>query len=206
MSWMISVNISNVFCISNNFILYQLYYHLHYYFIEVLTRSSFNYGRYFASFFLKWSFSSCSFGNKSSWFRCRYSDCQFKEKEQLKDEYLKINPQHTVPTLVDGDFILWDSHAIGTYLADTYGKNDSFYPKDLRRRALVDQRLNFDCGTMYPRIRAICAVGWDIAPYGNVSKWLTRCSLEIPDYYNANQVGAEAFGKAVRSKLAPGQI
>ncbi|XP_018568551.1 glutathione S-transferase 1 [Anoplophora glabripennis] len=78
------------------------------------------------------------------------------KKEQLKEDFVKINPQHTVPTLVDGDVSIWDSHAIGTYLATTYGKDETLYPKDPKQRALIDQRLYFDCGTLYPRIRAIC--------------------------------------------------
>lgn len=36
-----------------------------------------------------------------------------------------------------------------TYLADQYGKNDSLYPKDPRKRAIVNQRLYFDMGTLY---------------------------------------------------------
>lgn len=77
-------------------------------------------------------------------------------KEQLQESFVKINPQHTVPTLVDGDFVVWDSHVIGPYLVSTYGKDDSLYPKDPQKKAIVDQRLYFDCGTLYPRIRAIC--------------------------------------------------
>ncbi|XP_050305756.1 glutathione S-transferase 1-like [Anthonomus grandis grandis] len=183
-------------------------------------------------------------------------------KEQLTEEFVKINPQHTVPTLVDGDFVVWDSHAIGTYLANTYSKDPNFYPTDPKKRAIVDQRLYFDIGTMYKCIRDICfpilfkgedeifdehkqpleealgfldvflegqkfvagdhltvadcclassvssivAVGWDIKPYQNVYNWLPRVAETIPGYAEANQEGAEAFGKAVRSKLAPGQI
>lgn len=70
--------------------------------------------------------------------------------------YFKINPQHCVPTLVDGDFSMWESRAIGSYLVRTYGKDDSLYPSDVKQKAVVDQRLFFDAGTLYPRIRAIC--------------------------------------------------
>nr|QFU14631.1 glutathione S-transferase GSTd1 [Dendroctonus armandi] len=184
------------------------------------------------------------------------------KKEQLSEEFIKINPQHTIPTLVDGDFIVWDSHAIGPYLATVYGKDPTFYPTDVKKRAIVDQRLYFDCGTLYPRIRAICfpilflgedqildenkqpleealgfldvfldgnnyvagdkltvadcalaasvssivAVGWDIKAYENVNNWLARCALTIPGYDETNQTGANEFGKAVRSKMAPGQL
>lgn len=50
------------------------------------------------------------------------------------------------------------------------------------------------------------AVGWDVKPYANVANWLARCALAIPDYTQANQEGADKFGKAVNSKLAPGQL
>jgi len=80
------------------------------------------------------------------------------KKEQLNENFTKINPQHTVPTIIDSDgFILWESRAIGAYLADkNYPNGHSLYPKDVKQRAVIDQRLQFDCGTLYPRIRAIC--------------------------------------------------
>lgn len=40
--------------------------------------------------------------------------------DQKKPEYLKINPNGTVPTLVDGDLVLYESAAICQYLADRF--------------------------------------------------------------------------------------
>merc|ERR1711962_907745 len=69
--------------------------------------------------------------------------------EHMTPEYLKINPQHNVPALVDGDFNLNESRAIALYLFNAYGKDDKLYPKDAKARAIVDQRLYFDIGAFY---------------------------------------------------------
>ncbi|EDW14665.1 glutathione S-transferase 1-1 [Drosophila mojavensis] len=71
------------------------------------------------------------------------------EKEQLKPEFIKLNPQHTIPTLVDNGFAIWESRAILIYLVEKYGKDDSLYPKDPQQKALVNQRLYFDMGVLY---------------------------------------------------------
>ncbi|KAL7737314.1 hypothetical protein ACLKA6_012930 [Drosophila palustris] len=70
-------------------------------------------------------------------------------KEQMSEEYLKKNPQHTIPLLEDGEARIWDSHAIICYLVSKYGKDDSLYPKDLLQRAVVDQRLHFESGVVF---------------------------------------------------------
>ncbi|KAL1139450.1 hypothetical protein AAG570_006434 [Ranatra chinensis] len=71
--------------------------------------------------------------------------------EHLKPEFIKLNPQHNVPTLDDNGFVINESRAIMTYLADQYGKDESLYPKDAKKRAVVNQRLYFDMGTLYHR-------------------------------------------------------
>ncbi|KAL7632190.1 UNVERIFIED_CONTAM: hypothetical protein RMT77_017495 [Armadillidium vulgare] len=75
------------------------------------------------------------------------------KREQLNPDFVAINPQHCVPTLVDGDLALWDSHAICTYLASQYGKDDTFYPKCPKKRAAVDKLLYFEVGVLYKRFR-----------------------------------------------------
>ncbi|KAL5280634.1 hypothetical protein ACFFRR_004561 [Megaselia abdita] len=77
------------------------------------------------------------------------------KKEQLKPEFLKINPQHTVPTMDDNGFVLWESGAIAQYLAETYAKDSPLYPQDTKKKALVNQRLQFYLGTMLPRMRQV---------------------------------------------------
>nr|QLI62205.1 glutathione S-transferase 9 [Streltzoviella insularis] len=71
--------------------------------------------------------------------------------EQFKPEFLKLNPQHTVPTIVDDGFSLWESRAISRYLVTKYGAKTNLYPEDPQARAVIDQRLDFDLGTLYPR-------------------------------------------------------
>jgi glutathione S-transferase len=75
--------------------------------------------------------------------------------EHLTTEFLEINPFHTVPTLQDEDFTIWDSHAINAYLVDKHADDDSLYPKDLQKRAVVDQRLHFDSHVLSARLGAI---------------------------------------------------
>jgi glutathione S-transferase len=53
-------------------------------------------------------------------------------------EYLEINPNGTLPVLVDGDFKLWESNAILQYAAD---KAEAFavYPRELTKRADINR-------------------------------------------------------------------
>ncbi|XP_052870030.1 glutathione S-transferase 2-like [Anopheles cruzii] len=71
--------------------------------------------------------------------------------EHRKPEYLKLNPQGSIPTLVDGETVVHESRAILMYLCDRYSREDSWYPRDVLRRTSVNQRLFFDACVLYPR-------------------------------------------------------
>ena len=53
-------------------------------------------------------------------------------------EYLAMNPNGLVPTLKDGELVLWESHAIIRYLAATYGAGN-LWPESPKARAVADQ-------------------------------------------------------------------
>ncbi|XP_054162102.1 uncharacterized protein LOC128960059 [Oppia nitens] len=75
-------------------------------------------------------------------------------KEHLKPEFLKLNPRHTIPTLVDSNGVsVWESRAIARYLCNKYAPNSSLYPSEPAKRALVDQVLDFELGSFEPAIR-----------------------------------------------------
>jgi len=58
-------------------------------------------------------------------------------------DYLNINPNHQVPTLVDGDVIIHESNAILRYLCHKHALDD-WYPADPAVRASVEQWLDWN--------------------------------------------------------------
>lgn len=71
------------------------------------------------------------------------------KSEQRSPEYVALNPNASLPTLVDGDFVLWESNAILQYAADKLG-NASAYPTDLRTRADINRWLLWESAHWFP--------------------------------------------------------
>ncbi len=73
--------------------------------------------------------------------------------EQMKPEYLAINPNNKIPAIVDTDgpggqpFKLFESGAILMYLAE---KSEKFCPQEVRKRYEVIQWLMFQMGGVGP--------------------------------------------------------
>lgn len=76
------------------------------------------------------------------------------KQEQRLPDYIALNPNGRVPTLVDGDFVLWESNAIMQYLADQKPGN-TLFPADLRARADVNRWLFWQSSHWSPAIAAL---------------------------------------------------
>uniref|UniRef100_A0A240PK05 glutathione transferase n=1 Tax=Anopheles christyi TaxID=43041 RepID=A0A240PK05_9DIPT len=74
--------------------------------------------------------------------------------DHLKEEFRKLNPQHTIPLIDDNGTIVYDSHAIIVYLVSKYGKaDDSLYPADVVQRSKINEALHFESGVLFARLR-----------------------------------------------------
>jgi len=78
----------------------------------------------------------------------------FKEKETQSDEFFALNPMRKVPVLVDGDFSLWESNAILTYLARKFPESKAL-PTDLQGRADADRWLHWQSCHLMPLMGAL---------------------------------------------------
>jgi glutathione S-transferase len=56
--------------------------------------------------------------------------------------YLKLNPNGKVPTLVDGDTVIWESNTILRYLAAKH-KKETLYPSELSARTEVERWMDW---------------------------------------------------------------
>ncbi|XP_049519582.1 glutathione S-transferase 1 isoform X2 [Dermacentor silvarum] len=70
-------------------------------------------------------------------------------KEQLGEEYLKVNPFHKVPAIDDDGFVVYESSAIAYYLLRKYAPESELYPNEIKARTRIDQALAALSGTVH---------------------------------------------------------
>jgi glutathione S-transferase len=78
----------------------------------------------------------------------------------MSADFIAVNPASTVPALVDDDMKVFDSSAIAIYLAEKFAKDDSLYPKDLKLRTKINEKLFYISSYLYPRAYQIFVPGY----------------------------------------------
>jgi GSH-dependent disulfide-bond oxidoreductase len=73
-------------------------------------------------------------------------------EEQLRPEFLALNPNHKIPALDDDGVVVWESGAILLYLGETYDPEGRILPKDRRTRIAAIQYAFFQAGGVGPNL------------------------------------------------------
>jgi glutathione S-transferase len=113
--------------------------------------------------------------------------------DNLKPEFLTINPNGAVPLLEDGDFRLAESSAILKYLAEKF--HAASLPADLRARARVNERMDWfntglyrdlGYGLIYPQVIETYRKGDEQAHRAHLawSRAKAKHWLEILDHHH----------------------
>jgi glutathione S-transferase len=107
-------------------------------------------------------------------------------------EFLKLNPNGLVPTMEDGDIVLWESNTIMRYLVRQYDKQGRF-PNDIGSQYGSEKWLDWQVGTLWPALRApflgLTRVPENERKYDAIKKGYqdTNNLLELLDTTLANQ-------------------
>ncbi|MFD1710918.1 glutathione S-transferase family protein [Ottowia sp. GY511] len=71
--------------------------------------------------------------------------------EHRQPDFLRLNPQGKVPVLVDGDFVLTESHAIMEYLVEL-APGQTLWPADVQARADVNRWMFWSAQHLMPPV------------------------------------------------------
>ncbi|MGI9373913.1 MAG: glutathione S-transferase family protein, partial [Hyphomicrobiales bacterium] len=89
------------------------------------------------------------------------------------EHYQALNPNGLVPTLIDGDFVLWESNTIIRYFAGEYGSGE-LLPRDSKSRALVEKWMD-----------------WQATEFNNSWRYAFQALVrKNPDFSNKNEIEA----------------
>ena len=83
-------------------------------------------------------------------------------------EYLKLNPNGLVPTVIDGDLVMWESNTITRYLCSTHANGEILYPRDAAARTHVERWMDWQ----------LSVIG---GPMGTLLQGLIRSTPETRD-------------------------
>ncbi|OGT59658.1 MAG: hypothetical protein A3E01_04120 [Gammaproteobacteria bacterium RIFCSPHIGHO2_12_FULL_63_22] len=99
--------------------------------------------------------------------------------EHRSPEFLALNPNHQIPVFIDGELVLFESHAICRYLCAKHGLTQ-WYPSDLSTRAKIDQWLDWNQCRLFPTVRDIVLNKVFLGPDGDVAA-IARGEAALPE-------------------------
>ena len=102
-------------------------------------------------------------------------------------EYLAINPNHQVPTLIDGEVKIHESNAILRYLCVKHGLNE-WYPRELPVLAKVEQWLDWNQSRLSPTVVDIVLNSVFLAPKGDQAA-IERGLSRLPELWSILDAG-----------------
>lgn len=102
-------------------------------------------------------------------------------------EYLAINPNHQVPTLVDGEIKIHESNAMLRYLCVKHGL-DAWYPQELPLRAKVEQWLDWNQCRLFPTVVDIVLNSVFLASAGDKAA-VERGQSRLPELWSILDAG-----------------
>ena len=72
--------------------------------------------------------------------------------EQLKPDFLALNPNHKIPVLEDDGLVIWESGAILLHLGEKHDPKGLILPKHPRKRSVAIQLAFFQTGGVGPNL------------------------------------------------------
>lgn len=114
--------------------------------------------------------------------------------EQRRPEFLALNPNGRVPVLEDNGFVLWESHAIMAYLADSKKPGTALYPAETRARADVNRWLYWGASHWGPALGAL--------NFENILKAFFKLGAPDPAQVKRQEDSIRAFSAVLDGHLA----
>jgi len=68
-------------------------------------------------------------------------------------DYIAMNPNATVPTIIDDGFVLWESNSIVRYLANKH--KSALYPAELQERASAERWMDWQLAVFGPAMAPV---------------------------------------------------
>lgn len=124
---------------------------------------------------------------------CDRIPVDLRRGDQLAADYVALNPNHKVPTLVDGDFVLWEGNAILSYLA-AQRPQSGLWPSGLRAQADVLRWLVWEAAHLD-------AEAWGMVAFEKASKAVLKLGPPDPAFIARGEQNLVRFASVLERSL-----